>query len=120
MQTAKVELAEKETKAMLNRASAMLAMRRAQNVQADTAATMQELQSPIQDDGMAAQMGQLEIQRATNEEQAKLNREKFEFDKRLKLSDHRMKVEQQFENEFQARLNNQNNQPKPKTTQETA
>lgn len=120
MQTAKVELAEKETKAMLNRASAMLAMRRAQNVQADTAVTMQELQSPIQDDGMAAQMGQLEIQRATNEEQAKLNREKFEFDKRLKLSDHRMKVEQQFENEFQARLNNQNNQPKPKTTQETA
>lgn len=107
MQEKRVELAEKETKAMLNRANAMLAMERAQNVKADTAQTIQEMNNPEPDMGEASQMGQLRLQVEQAASKEKLEREKFEFDKQMKVAERTDKVREGLEAKFQAQKTKQ-------------
>lgn len=102
MQQKRVELAEKETKAILNRANAMLAMKRSENVQADTMQTMQEIQNPQSDMGEASQMGQLALSAQQAQSKDSLEREKFEFDKQLKIAERRDKIREGLEAKYQA------------------
>jgi len=111
MQAKQVEIAEKQTKAMLNRAQAMLALKRAEQVQVSTgteaakaaievdqqAQTPPGVPDPMQAQQANVQMMQLALQRKQAEEKANLEREKFEFEKRLKLAERADKLQQQLD-----------------------
>ena len=112
MQAKQVEIAEKQTKAMLNRANAILAMRRAEQVAVDTGvnaaeATMkasgvnpdnpQQAALPGPQQGPDPQLMQLSLKRQDMDRKYQLEREKFDFEKQLKLAERADKIQQQLD-----------------------
>lgn len=105
LQEKQVEIAEKQTKAMLNRANAQLAIQRAREVGAKAEGiTIENEQGGEQgEQGLQpAQVAQLALQKQDSDRNFALNREKFEFDKQMKVSDRAAKMRQQLDKEAAA------------------
>lgn len=102
----KVEIAEKQTQAMLNRANAQLAMRRAAKVQSETeidnVTALKDISTPEVDSGQGEKLLQLEQKKTDSDRSHELNREKFEFEKQNKQQERRDNFRQQVTEEIKA------------------
>lgn len=101
LQEKQVELAEKQNKAMLNRANAMLAMKRASKVEAETAELAQEMSAPGGEPLDQSKLLDYNLRKEDMEQRRQIEQERLEIERQRARFEQAMKIRENLEQKAQ-------------------